>query len=370
MIRHVYVHIPFCHRICPYCSFFKHEPGSVDQVGFLDALTIEAQRAREHWGERLAPETLYFGGGTPSLLSTVHLERWLPTFLRALGRESLREWTMEINPMTIDARKAALLRELGLTRASLGVQAWDEGTLQTLGRDHSPARAREAFTVLREAGLSQISIDLMFSVPGQSLAQWQASLRETVALSPDHISAYNLTYEEDTAFFERFRRGEYHRDEATDEAFFASAIDLLGDGGYGQYEVSNYARPGCQSQHNQSYWAGAAYLGLGPSAVSTVDRRRWKNVADTPRYVDAIRRGQPLTDPAADEILTEAQWACERIALELRTTRGVAREFLPEPAKLEALLADGLAEVRGERLILTKKGLFVVDSVAEYLWIC
>lgn len=369
MIRHIYVHIPFCHRICPYCSFFKHEPGATDQRSFLRALTAEAEAAQSRWPSRIAPETIYFGGGTPSLLSTSHLSTWLPAFMNILGRDSLTEWTMEINPMTIDARKAALLRECGVTRASLGVQAWDEPTLQTLGRDHSPEIALKAFKVLRSAGFPMVNIDLMFSVPNQSLAAWRSSLCRTIELEPDHVSAYNLTYEEDTAYFERFTRGEYMRDEIVDEAFFESAMDLLGEAGYAQYEVSNYARLSCESKHNQSYWAGEDYLGLGPGAVSTIDRQRWKNVANTPLYMQQALSGQTVTGPEPIEELDDEKWACERIALELRTVQGVEMRFIFQPEKSMQLVENGLATIEGGRLKLTKRGLFVVDSVAEFLWI-
>lgn len=366
IIRHVYVHIPFCHRICPYCSFYKHQPGNTDTAAFLRALTTEAQAAARRWPDRIQPKTVYFGGGTPTLLSTPHLQRWLPEFRAALDLTALQEWTVEVNPRTIDDRKAAVLLEHGVTRASLGVQAWDQSSLNVLGRDHTPHEAAEAYHTLRRAGFSVVNIDLMFSVPGQSLETWRETLRRTIELKPDHVSAYNLTYEEDTEFFEKLSRGEYVRDEAVDEAFFSSTMELLGGAGFTHYEISNYARPGKESQHNQSYWAGEDYLGLGPGAVSTIDRTRWKNVENTARY---------LLDPASrepsarkSETLTDSQWSCERIALELRTRRGVALEYLPNPERIADLTGDGFAEQCEGRLRLTNKGKFVADSVAAHLW--
>lgn len=362
-IRHLYVHIPFCHRICPYCSFFKHEPGSTDTAAFLSALTTEARAALENWGERLRLETIYFGGGTPTFLSTAHLERWLPEFLAVFNPGGLREWTVEINPRTINERKAALLMEHGVTRASLGVQAWDEPTLSVLGRDHAPAEAEEAYQILRRAGFPVVNIDLMFSVPGQSLETWRDTLRRTIDLQPDHVSAYNLTYEEDTAFFDKLSAGEYQRDEGNDEACFSTAMSMLGDAGFTHYEISNYARPGCESLHNQSYWAGEDYLGLGPSAVSTIDRARWKNVANTTLYI---------LDPAASretEQLSAAQWSCERIALELRTRRGVHRSHLPDASRLPDLVSAGFTEIANDRLRLTEKGKYLADTIAAHLWV-
>ena len=360
MIRHLYVHIPFCHRICPYCSFYKHEPGSTDLPAFLDALTSELRAAAARW--QIQPETIYFGGGTPSLLSHALLERWLPEFRAVLDLSALREWTVEINPRTITAGKAALLLAHGVTRASLGVQAWDEPTLAVLGRDHAPAEAEAAFHILRRAGFPVVNVDLMFSVPGQSVETWRDSLRRTIALQPDHVSAYNLTYEEDTPFFDKLGAGDFARDEERDTACFSSAITLLGDAGFSHYEISNYARPGCESLHNQSYWAGADYLGLGPGAVSTVERARWKNIESTTLYMSHPAGGRTV------EHLTDAQWACERIALELRTTRGVALTHLPHPARIADLMENGMAEVTGERLRLTPHGKFLADSIAAHLW--
>ncbi len=361
-IRHLYVHIPFCHRICPYCSFYKHEPGSTDTAGFLQSVTRELQAEVARFPGRVRPSTIYFGGGTPTLLSTAHLRRWLPEFRSALDLADLREWTVEVNPRTISDQKAALLLEHGVTRASLGVQAWDIPTLKVLGRDHSPDEAEAAYHILRRAGFPVVNIDLMFSVPGQSTDTWRETLRRTIGLGPDHVSAYNLTYEEDTAFFDKLTAGEYHRDETEDGDCFAAAISLLGAAGFDHYEISNHARPGRESLHNQAYWAGADYLGLGPGAVSTIDRRRWKNIANTTLY---------MLDPVAGremEELTDAQWSCERIALELRTRRGVALRHLPWPDRLPDLLSAGLAGVEDGRLRLTDKGRPLVDTIAGHLW--
>jgi oxygen-independent coproporphyrinogen-3 oxidase len=360
MIRHLYVHIPFCHRVCPYCSFYKHEPGGTDIPAFLAAILTEARVAAERW--TLQPETIYFGGGTPSMLSSTLLERWLPEFRAVFDLSALREWTFEINPRTMIENKAALLVAQGVTRASLGVQAWDEPSLAVLGRDHSPAEAEETYQLLRSARFPAVSLDLMFSIPGQSVETWRASLRRTLTLQPDHISAYNLTYEEDTPFFDKLGAGDFACDEERDADCFASAIELLTGTGFEHYEISNYARPGFASLHNQSYWAGADYLGLGPGAVSTVERVRWKNVENTARY---------LLDPAAgraEEHLTDSQWACERLALELRTSRGVALEYVPDPDRIPELAAAGMVETAGGRLRLTAGGKPLADSIAAHLW--
>ena len=366
-IRQLYLHIPFCHRICPYCSFYKHLPGETDQAAFLQAIVKEAEQARKLWGDRLELETIYWGGGTPSLLSVRALETFLPALQTALGNPKPLEWTVEMNPVTLTAAKLEMFRQHGVTRASLGVQAWDSSTLQTLGRDHSPAEAEEAYGMLRAAQFPKVSLDLMFSVPGQSLDAWCGSLEKTIAMQPDHISCYNLTYEEDTAYFERFQKGEYTRDEHVDEAFFSEAMERLGAAGYAQYEISNYARKGSESLHNRGYWRGEDYLGLGPSAVSTIDRVRLKNVSDTAAYVRCVGSEESPTTEA--EHLTADQWRCERLALELRTARGVDVQWLEGLEKqVEELSSEGLAEMKEGRLCLTQRGKMVADSVIAHLW--
>jgi oxygen-independent coproporphyrinogen-3 oxidase len=366
-IRHLYLHVPFCHRICPYCSFYKHTPGATDQTAFLQALVAEARMARQLWGDRIQLDTIYWGGGTPSLLSTEHLNSFLPELLAALNHPQPSEWTVEMNPMTLTKAKLELFRQHGVTRASLGVQAWDETTLTTLGRDHSPDQAEASFQLLRAVNFPIVSLDLMFSIPGQSLETWIASLDRTISLQPDHISCYNLTYEEDTDFFEKFSAGTYQRDEATDEAFFLETMQRLPQADFQQYEISNYACPGFESRHNQAYWAGADYLGLGPSAVSTIDRVRTKNVPDTAAYISQLGKQQSPTQEA--EHLTDEQWRCERLALELRTARGLPRHWLAdESAKLEQLTTEGLLTCTETTIKLTQKGKLVADGIVAHLW--
>ena len=198
---------------------------------------------------------------------------------------AVREWTCEANPGSVSERKAKLLRESGVNRISLGVQSFDDGLLQLLGREHSALQAEASFHLLRRAGFENLNVDLMFGLPGQTLTQWEETLRRAVALGPDHISAYCLTYEEDTDFFLRHARGEFRTDAEADADFFLLAGELLGAAGLEQYEVSNYARPGFESVHNRAYWSGEDYLGLGPSAVSTLGcaaGRTWRITGPTP----------------------------------------------------------------------------------------
>jgi oxygen-independent coproporphyrinogen-3 oxidase len=358
----LYLHIPFCHRICPYCSFYKHTPGDTSIGSFVDALAAEAKsRITE------IPRTLYLGGGTPSMLSPGHLTRLFTALHHAVDFSTLDEVTLEANPATFDAAKAKLFRELGVTRVSLGIQSFTPHVLEILGREHSVAQASESVSILREAGIPSVNIDLMFSIPGQSKADWQKTLEHAISLNPDHISAYNLTYEEDTAFFESLRRGEMRENEDHDAEFFHLADELLTAAGYDHYETSNYAKPGHHSSHNQGYWRGEDYLGLGPSAVSTLAGTRWKNVADTARYVTQVRTlGHALTE---SEILDSEARRLERIALGLRTRDGISLDLLsPESRQRAAHLAsEGLARIADERLVLIHHGRALVDPIAAEL---
>jgi oxygen-independent coproporphyrinogen III oxidase len=360
---HLYLHIPFCHHICPYCGFYKHKPGRLANAEFVDAILAEAVKRSE--GQRLSPATVYFGGGTPTLLSTALLERLIGGLHDVFDLSGVSEWTVEANPATFDLKKAIRIRELGPDRISLGIQSFQAEVLKTLGRDHSPADAIDAYQTLREAGFENISIDLMFSIPGQTRAHWQSDLEQAVALGPDHFSAYNLTYEEDTDFLTRHQSGELDASEDRDADLFYQAIDFLEAAGYRHYEISNYARPGSESQHNQAYWAGADYLGLGPGAVSTLNGQRWKTLPDTAAYVRASQSG---LDTRTDiEILTDEDRRIESIAMQLRTAKGIPTGLLPTPNPLESLIQQGLVEERDGSIFLTRAGKALADPIAAEL---
>ncbi|MFT6381331.1 MAG: oxygen-independent coproporphyrinogen-3 oxidase, partial [Akkermansiaceae bacterium] len=261
---HLYLHIPFCHRICPYCSFYKHTPGKTDLGAFVDALLTEASFTAQ---KNLPPlQTIYFGGGTPSMLSPTHLRRLFTGLREVFDFSTIQEITLEANPATFTARTAQLYQELGVTRVSLGVQSFLGPQLEVLGREHTPMQAITSVHLLREATDLEVNLDLIFSVPGQSLIDWEDSLTQALALQPDHLSAYNLTYEEDTAFFKKFQTGDFIDDPDLNAKMFTLAEEMLTASGYEHYETSNYGLPGKRSRHNQGYWTGNDYLGLGPSA--------------------------------------------------------------------------------------------------------
>ena len=360
--RHLYIHIPFCLQICPYCSFYKDIAGP----GKADPLVEAIIREAELFGNPCAPRTVFIGGGTPTALSVTQLERLFAGLQRHLDFTDTDEFTIEMNPATVTARKAELLRGFGVSRVSMGVQSWDPHLLKLLGRVHDANQVRRSFAILREAGFDNLNLDLIYGIPGQSLAQWEESIRQTVDLQPEHISAYCLTYEEDTEFFDRLTRGEFREDAESDAGFFERGVEMLSAAGYGQYEISNHARPGRECRHNLAYWEGADYLGLGPSAWSTIGERRWQNAPDTAAYVQAVQAGvRPLRN---EEILPAATREAERIAFGLRMNAGIDPARLAERHELiTGLRVEGLLEDHGPRVRLTPRGRLLADEIAAEL---
>jgi oxygen-independent coproporphyrinogen-3 oxidase len=363
-IYHLYVHIPFCARICPYCAFYKDLLDRSQTWRFCEAILRDLDQQRASLA--LTPESIYFGGGTPTALTTSQLEFLLVGFRERLNLSSLAEWTIEANPGSVSARKAALLRKLGVTRVSLGIQSWDDELLKLLGREHNSQQAGQSFHVLRAAGFSNINVDLMFGLPGQTVEQWKSTLEKTIVLRPDHISAYCLTYEEDTEFFLRHARGELLQDTDADAAFFEMTMSILEDAGYEQYEISNYARPGFSSVHNRAYWLGKDYTGIGPSAFSTVGMNRWQNLCDYRTYADRVLSGQ--SPRGVSENLTIEMKRMERMALSLRMREGVASSELKHfGQETDEFISLGLLRESDGNFTLTRKGKTLADSIAEGL---
>lgn len=358
---HLYLHIPFCHRICPYCSFYKHTPGKTDLGAFVESLVTEAQF---YSTQNLPPlKTIYFGGGTPSMLSPTHLRRLFDGLRSVFNFSDIEEITLEANPATFTSRTAQLYQDLGVTRVSLGVQSFIGKHLETLGREHTPMQAITSVHLLREATDLEVNLDLIFSVPGQSLLDWEDTLTQALALQPDHISAYNLTYEEDTTFFDKFQSGDFSDDPDLNAKMFTLAGQILTSSGYEHYETSNYALPGKRSRHNEGYWIGNDYLGLGPSAVSTLKRTRHQNIADTSAYLNRIASVGHAQDDI--EVLDDEAWRLERVALQLRTVEGLPLKYLVPNANLAPI--SHLVEETSSHLRLIGDGPLLVDSIAAEL---
>ncbi|MEI6715629.1 MAG: radical SAM family heme chaperone HemW [Verrucomicrobiota bacterium] len=362
VIEHLYFHVPFCPKLCPYCCFYVEEGSKNKNKAFLDALLKEIDCAQEN--HRIVPKTIYFGGGTPTALLTDQLDYLFSGLKKRVSLESLQEWTVEANPATVRKEKAALLVQSGVTRISLGVQSWSETSLKTLGRVHTREQALKTVEILQLEGIPQLNIDLMFSVPGQTLKQWENDLTTTVSLAPSHISAYCLTYEEDTDFFNKLTGGTFTQNEEHDAQLFELTMDRLGESGYRHYEISNHARPGGESLHNQAYWEGKDFLGFGPSAFSTVQNERRQNICDTAQYTQRIHSSTCAV--STRESLTATTRLRERIAFGLRVDTGIESELLtPWQSAIADFVDLGLLEIFGSRLRLTRRGKLLADSVAE-----
>ena len=361
-IHHLYFHIPFCPKLCPYCCFYVEVGSKNKTTAFLDALLREVEIAAEEYA--LQPHTIYFGGGTPSALTTAQLEYLFDGLRAHLDLRELIEWDLEANPATIREDKARLLRAAGVTRLSLGVQSWDDALLATLGRTHDAAQAERTYELLRSAGFENLNIDLMFAVPGQTLAQWQATLAKTIALGSQHVSCYCLTYEEDTDYFRKLTGGTFVQDDERDAQLFETTMDTLTAAGFAHYEISNYARPGGESRHNLAYWQGRDYLGFGPSAFSTVGLNRWENIRDTAEYTRRILAGE--SPRGSHETLTPAQRRGEMAAFGMRMARGLPlAEIESWRAELEPFRELGFIEEHDAHLRLTRRGKLMADAVAE-----
>jgi len=361
---HLYIHIPFCHRICPYCAFFKHTPGATDMKAFIEGL-IQEVKLRIPIG--YAPETIFFGGGTPSMLSPTHFTRLIEGLRSHIDFSQVKEWSLEANPATFNLVKASLWKSMGVNRVSLGVQSFHPELLKLLGREHSPEHADSSVEILRMAGIKDINIDLMYSLPGQNIEQWEDSLRHCIALEVDHVSCYNLTYEEGTAFYQQY--GERLCNEELDEEMFLLADKLLGEAGFRHYEISNYARRRSEgdalSLHNLAYWQGKDYYGIGPGAFGTINDIRYENLGDTKAYSHNLALGKL---PAQNiEQLDAGKRRSEQIGLGLRCDWGISKEHIrPEDeGYLTMLFEEGLAQHNKEgRICLSTRGMLVADEIA------
>ncbi len=373
----LYVHIPYCLTKCPYCDFNVRAGRSWPEARYVDALIAEIDRAARDApfaGKRL--ETMFFGGGTPSLFSPASVQSVLAAALEAFASSAVLEVSLEATPDSITACKLGGYREAGVNRLSIGIESYRAQLLKRLGRLQTAAQTTEAVSIARRSGFGNINVDLMFAIPGQSLADWLDDLERAIADGPEHVSAYNLTYEEGTPFFELRRSGAIHAlDDDIEAAMFEEARERLGAAGYVAYEVSNYARPGFESRHNLNYWRAGAYLGVGAGAHSHepcgARARRWSNERDPEAYVARALAGGVAV--AAEEVLETRSAAGEFVFLHLRTREGVGEESFAARfgAALEdafpetrRMLADGLLERKAPgRVALTGRGLLVADTV-------
>ncbi len=364
----LYVHVPFCARRCAYCSFNTAPLLEGARDRYLQALWREVDLvARARWAARVSLETIFFGGGTPSLLEPAELHGILDRLRRRFAVRADAEITVECNPESVSRVKLDAYRASGVTRVSLGVQSLDDTVLHRLGRLHSAAGAREAYETARAAGIPQVSIDLMYGLPGLDLDGWQHTVRAVLDLGPDHLSAYGLTLDSGSRWAAEGVAG-LPAEETVVEQYWALARDAAA-GGYEHYEISNYALPGARSRHNQIYWRHREYLALGPGACGFVGNVRYGNVRSTQRYCETLERG---TLPVAEhEVLTRSQRLGERLMLGLRARDGVPAEWLrarseDDPAlraRLDTWERETLLSVSGGRARLTERGFLLSDAL-------
>ena len=361
----LYIHIPFCRQKCFYCdfpSFAGRERYEADYTNALcRELAVQGVLYREKWG---SPRTIYMGGGTPSLLP----ERLLGRILQAIadifgdaGTEAEREFTVECNPGTVDAEKLAVLRAGGVNRLSFGVQTFDDALLKKIGRIHTGEQAREAMTLARAAGFQNVSMDLIYGLPGESLTELERDLEAMVALEPEHISIYGLQLEEGTAFAKMQEMGRLMLpDDDTVERMYDTMTAFLPAHGYARYEISNFAKPGFESCHNLSYWQDVPYLGVGAAAHSYLEGQRYENVREIPAYIEGIRTWKGVR--RQEEAMTR-EIAMEEFAfLALRTVRGIDRARFARRfgVPLEAVYADAIAKLK-------RQGLLEADEAGVHL---
>lgn len=362
--RHLYVHVPFCARRCAYCDFSIAVRREVPAAAYLNALRSEL--ALHHDPSRgWTLDTLYFGGGTPSLLGGDGIAAAIAAVRGVATLAADAEITLEANPDDVTAAAAERWRDAGVTRISLGVQSFDDDVLRWMHRSHSAEQASAAVATLRAAGIANISLDLIFALPAALERSWAADLHRALELQPAHISLYGLTVEPHTPLSRWQTRGQVT--EAPEESYesdFVLAHDALTTAGFEHYEVSNYALPGFRSRHNSSYWSGAAYLGVGPSAHSFGNAERSWNV---PAYADWERRLRAnLSVEAGRERLTAANESAEQVYLSLRTSAGLPLRD-GEQELVRPWLDAGWAELRDGVVTLTVSGWLRLDSLAAFL---
>jgi putative oxygen-independent coproporphyrinogen III oxidase len=365
----LYIHVPFCATTCDFCAFYQVHPTAESTEGFIKSLSVEAGLV--DWNRPLS--TVFWGGGTPGLLSPADLGR-VAAVVHALPRGSPPgEWTVELAPASVTRERLSVLRDAGVTRVSLGVQSFRPALLDALGRAHSREQVFRAYERIREAGFASVNVDLMFALPGQTAPEWDADIDEAVSLAPDHISTYCLTFEEDTALWVKLSQGRVRLDPENEARMYERTWDRLGAAGYLQYEISNFARPGHACAHNIATWRMGEWAGLGPSAASQLAGWRGSNVANLAEWSARVDRGERMTEDRS--ALTASLLAEDALVFGLRMNEGVDLGRLqgrcPDAPweRVTALIArladEGLAVRDGSRVRLEPRGRLLADSIGS-----
>jgi oxygen-independent coproporphyrinogen-3 oxidase len=379
--RAAYVHVPFCAHRCDYCDFAIAVAQEQWIELYVDALEAELTRL----GDPHPVETLFLGGGTPTLLEARQLDRlltilnrWLPLAPHASAgdQQTCREFSVEANPGSLDVEKVEVLADHGVNRISLGAQSFQPRLLAVLGRDHAPADVARAVETARRR-IDNVSLDLIFGVPGQTSIEWQADLDEALSLAPDHVSTYGLTYEKGTPLWKQWKRGSVQPlEEEAERSLYNRAMDVLEAAGFEHYEISNFAQPGRRCRHNETYWANHAYLGFGMGAARYIGGRREMNTRDLKGYIRKALSGESAVFQS--EELSPEDRARETLTLGLRRAEGVNRAaFLAQTDwEVDALAGKALPQLIDWGLVcddaagirLTREGKYVADEVMKELW--
>ena len=370
----LYIHIPFCASRCIYCGFYSTTRLDLRQQ-YVDALIrelVEVGRSKMLKDDSIS--TVYLGGGTPSQLTIPQLHQLFDAIYIYNKVESGAEVTIEMNPDDVSVPYADTLCQLGINRVSMGAQTFDDERLRWLNRRHTVAQVGQAVTILRAAGIRNISIDLMYGFPDETIDDFVHDIDEVIKLDVEHISAYCLMIEEGTELYRRYgdkRVREYDDSkEETERKMYELLIDKLTAAGYEHYEISNFARPSFRSRHNSSYWTGVPYIGLGAAAHSFDGHLRSWNVSDIRQYIAAVNRDERLNE---EEVLSATDFYNERVMLGLRTCEGVDLSALSDDERnyciqeAQPFLSDDILLLTDNRLVLTRKGLFVSDYVISSL---
>ena len=369
----LYIHIPFCRQKCLYCDFPSWAGKESQMQGYVDALTKEiANRAKVYFDRKVV--SVFFGGGTPTTLSIPMLEQLMAAVFENWDIAEDAEITTEANPGTLDREMAEALKKMGFNRLSMGVQAWQNSLLKSLGRIHTIESFQENFKVVREAGFENVNTDLMFALPGQTMADWQETVQNMVAMEPEHISAYSLIIEEGTPFYDRYEKGELTpAEEDLDREMYRWAVEYLAENGYEQYEISNFAKNGRQSRHNRIYWQAEEYLGMGLGSHSYMNGERFHNIYDLQDYIRADGDVSLLKEEV--EVISREDALAEFMFLGLRLTEGVSfarfEERFGEEMKniygsqIEKLVKDGLLTEDEKGIRLTERGTDISNVVFE-----
>ncbi|MCB0284171.1 MAG: radical SAM family heme chaperone HemW [Calditrichaeota bacterium] len=368
----LYLHIPFCDTKCGYCDFYSITNHS-SRPQFVEILKREIKQYTKAPFINQPFDTIYFGGGTPSLLEPHELESILSALYASYKITDDCEITIEANPGTLTEEKLRFYKTVRINRLSIGIQSFIDEELKLLGRIHDSRQAIKTFELARMAGFNNIGVDLIFATPRQTLESWLFSLNKAIEIQPDHISAYNLIFEPGTPFYKMLMKGQMQQKSENEElAFFTETIEKLQNAGYLHYEVSNYARGGENySRHNYKYWTHTNYLSFGPSAHSYWNKKRWSNVRALSRYLKNIEQGQTAVD--FDESLSRETMIFERIMLGLRTKEGIdlkafetnfEESFIYKyPGLNKELIENKFAVIENDRFRLTAKGLMICDEI-------